>query len=250
MNSMMKKTHLSAVVCLAILAAGSSASAGVVLLNENFESSTAGSSVVLPWTWSVETFADNGGAPGGYIGGFYPGDNASPGIQVIVDGQSGAQGANALKVYGDYGYEPNHANNQWVRTSVYQNKTLTPADRADGSLMFTFDYAAFVGEGGIDSTTIAYAYFQILSPNYSETWARQEWAITSADTTFQSGQLWYDVSDPGLDGAQLQWGFATLTQNYSPSAILVDNLQVIPEPSSVILGGLGVALLALRRRKH
>jgi len=246
---MIKKSHLPAIGFLALLAAVSSAPAGVVLLNENFESSTAGDSVVLPWTWSVETFADNAGAPGGYTGGFYPGDSASAGIQVIVDGQSGAQGANALKIYGDYGYAPNFDNNQWVRTSVYQNKTLTPADRADGSLMFTFDYAAFVGEGGIDSTTIAYAYFQILSPGFNETWARQEWAITSADTTFQSGQLWYDVSDPGLDGAQLQWGFATLTQNFSDSAILVDNLQVIPEPSGVILGGLSVALLALRRRR-
>jgi len=55
----MKTTHLSAVACLAILAVNSSASAGVVLLNQDFESSTVGSHLTSPWTWSVETFANN-----------------------------------------------------------------------------------------------------------------------------------------------------------------------------------------------
>lgn len=246
---MIHKSTLPAIACLAILSVGSSVSAGVVLLNENFESSAAGSNVVLPWTWSVETFADNAGAPGGYLGGYYPGDNASPGVQVVVDGQSGAQGNNALKVYADYGYAPNFDNNQWVRTSVYQNRTLIPTDIADGGLQFNFDYAAFTGVGGIDSTTIAYVYFQLLSPDFTQTWGRQEVAITSADTAFQSGQLWFDLDNSHL-GAQLQWGFATLSQNYSASAVLVDNLQVVPEPSGLVLGGLSIVLLTFRRRKH
>lgn len=229
-------------------AAGPLASAGVVLLNQDFESSTVGGSMSLPWTWSVETFADNAGAPGGYLGGYYPGDAASPGIQVVVDGQSGAQGANALKVYGDYGFPPNHANDQWVRTNMYQSKTIDPADVVDGGLLFSFDYAAFVGAGGIDATTLASVYFQLLSPDFNTVYARQDVPVTSADTAFQSGQLWFNLDGTNV-GNQLQWGFTTSTQNYSASAILVDNLQVVPEPSGLVLGGLGVAALMLRRRR-
>ena len=246
----MKTTHLSAVACLAILAANSPAYAGVVLLNEDFESSAVGSHLTSPWTWSVETFANNNGAPGNYIGGYYPGNTTSNSIQTVIGNQSGAQGNNALKVYGDYGFAPNHANNQWVKTNIYQNITLTPANRADGVLGFKFDIAAFAGEGGINSTTIAYAYFQILSPNYSDTWARELYSVSNVNTAYQSGQLFFNVSDSGLDGAQLQMGFSTLTQNYSASAILVDNLQVVPEPSGVVLSGLGLALLTIRRRRH
>lgn len=234
-----------------ILAAAPAANAAVNLLSENFESRTPGVPLTLPWTWSVETYADNAGTPGAYIGGYYPGDNASPGIHAVIDGQSGAQGSNALKVYGDYGYAPNHTENKWVTTNMYQNRTLTLADVADGGLSFHFDSAAFTGTGGLDTTTIAAVYFQLLSPDYNSTYLRLESPITSADTTFQSDTLTILLNATNV-GNQLQWGFMTRTQNYSASAILVDNLSVvgIPEPAGTALSVLGAGLLLVRCRRR
>lgn len=244
-------SRLSTFVCLSLLCGGQAAFAAVSLLNTNFESNTAGDTLALPWSWSVETFANNAGAPGGYLGGYYPGDATSAGIHAIVDGQTGPQGVNALKVYGDYGFAPNHANNQWVRTNIYQNKTLAAGDVADGALMFTFDYAAFTGAGGLDGTTLASVYFQLLSPDFNTVYTRLEVPVTSLDTAFQSGSLSLTLDGTNV-GNQLQWGFTTSTQNYSASAFLVDNLAVasVPEPSAVALGGLGLVLLTLRRRKN
>lgn len=251
MKPIIQQTRLSSLVCLSLLCGGQGAFAAVSLLNTNFESNTAGDTLSLPWTWSVETFADNAGAPGTYLGGYYPPEATSPGIHAIIDGQSGAQGVNALKVYGDYGFAPNHANNQWVRTNIYQNKTLAPGDVVDGSLMFNFDYATFTGAGGLDTTTIASVYFQLLSPDYNTLYTRLEVPVTSLDTAFQSGSLSITLDGTNV-GNQLQWGFTTSTQNYSSSAFVVDNLSVtsIPEPSAIALGGLGVAFLMLRRRNR
>lgn len=251
MNPNTRPNRLSASACLFLLCSGQASFAAVSLLNTNFESNTAGDTLALPWTWSVETFANNAGAPGGYLGGYYPGNVTSPGINAVVGGQSGAQGLNALKVYGDYGYAPNFDNNQWVRTNIYQNQTLTAGDVADGGLTFTFDFAAFTGAGGLDTTTIASVYFQLLSPDYNTVYARFDKPVTSFGTSFQSDALTISLNGTNV-GNQLQWGFTTSTQNYSASAFLVDNLSVasVPEPSAVALGGLGLALLTLRRRKN
>lgn len=250
MKSMFEKPKLHSILCLVFLGGGQATFAAVSLLNQNFEANTAGDKLILPWTWSVETFADNAGVPGAYIGGYYPGDNASPGIHAVVDGQSGAQGINALKVYGDYGYAPNHTDNKWVTTNMYQNRTLLPADVADGGLMFKFDFAAFTGVGGIDATTIAAVYFQLLSPDFNTSYLRLEESVTLLDTAFQSGSLLIPLNNTNV-GNQLQWGFMTRTQNYSASAILVDNLSVtsIPEPTGAALAALGAALLGIRRRR-
>lgn len=247
---MIKKTHLYSIFCIVVLGGGQTSFAAVSLLNQNFEANTAGDTLVLPWTWSVETFADNAGAPGAYIGGYYPGDNASAGIHAVVGGQSGAQGNNALKVYGDYGFAPNHTDNKWVTTNMYQSKTLGSTDVVDGGLKFEFDFAAFTGPGGIDSTTIAAVYFQLLSPDFNTVYVRLEESVTSLDTIFQSGSLSITLDGTNI-GNQLQWGFTTRTQNYSASAILVDNLSVsgIPEPSGATLTALGVVLLGIRRRR-
>jgi hypothetical protein len=110
---MIHKNHLKSIFCLVLLGTGQSSIAATPLLNQNFETNVAGDKLSLPWTWSVETFANNAGAPGGYLGGFYPGTVTNPNIHAVVDGQSGAQGNNALKVYADYGFAPNFDNNQW-----------------------------------------------------------------------------------------------------------------------------------------
>jgi hypothetical protein len=249
-KTMIHKNHLKSIFCLVLLGTGQSSIAATPLLNQNFETNVAGDKLSLPWTWSVETFANNAGAPGGYLGGFYPGTVTNPNIHAVVDGQSGAQGNNALKVYADYGFAPNFDNNQWVRTSVYQNKTLVPGDVVDGGIKFNFDYAAFTGDGGLATPTIAFVYFQLLSPDFSTTYARLEEPVTPSNTAFQSGSLSITLNGTNV-GNQLQWGFATLSQNYSPSAILVDNLLVtsIPEPSGATLAALGVVLLGIRRRR-
>ncbi len=45
---------------------------------------------------------------------------------------------------------------------MYQNRTLALGDVADGGMSFHFDSAAFTGAGGVDTTTIALVYFQLL----------------------------------------------------------------------------------------
>lgn len=226
------------------------ANATVTVFTENFEARTPGNPLTLPWTWSVETFADNAGAPGAYVGGYYPGNDASPGIHSVIAGQSGAQGNNALQVYGDYGFPPNHTDNKWVTTNMYVNRTLTAADIVDGGLTFEFDFAALVGPGGLDTTTIAGVYFQLLSPGFNETYLRLFSPVTAADTAFQSGSLSMNLNGSNI-GNQLQWGFTSQTQNYSSSAFLVDNLSVvgIPEPTGIALTALGAGLLLVRRRR-
>lgn len=223
----------------------------VVIYENDFESATAGDALGAEWTWGVENYEADHTT---FVGNYFPGGPANPGIYAISTGQSGIpQGVNVLKAYGDYGYAPNFDNNKYLDTLMYVSHTITAGEAAEGALSFTFDYKAWpIEEGGLDGASTADVFLKVLSSDYLTTYDFLRYNVTSADSTWGTGSL--EVADiSAYEGRILQFGTIVGSQNYSPTAIAVDNLNVeaIPEPATFgLLGAFGAAVIYVRRRCH
>jgi hypothetical protein len=221
---------------------------GQISVNENFNSYANDSRLDGGvWNWSVETF--NSG--GGYIGGYYPGTTNPAGVDNINAILNVAPGDNVLKFYGDYGFAPNFTDNKFVETSIYQQRTLTVGDVAPGTLEMNFDYAGWnLAEGGLDGVSTARAFIKLFASDFSAVYYTDTFNITAAP-----GNGLVDIAFDGTqNGLILQYGFTVRSQNYSPTAISIDNITVgaaIPEPASygVIFAALTGLVVATRRRR-
>ena len=232
-------TALAGVIC-------GGAYAGVIF-SEDFE---AVSSLSAPWTWGVINY-DSNSVPTG--GSYFPGGAPSTGIYAIETGQSGpGQGDNVLKSFGDYGYAPNFDNNQYLDTLLYAEHIITAGEAALGSVSFSFDYKAWPDtEGGIGGVSTANIFVKVVENGGAyATLDFVQFEVTAGDTDWASDSLaGIDISAD--EGQILQWGTIVRSQNYSPTAIAVDNLSVsaIPEPATLgLLGIFGGFMLFIRRR--
>lgn len=219
-----------------------------ISISENFNSYANDSRLDgAAWNWAVETFSSTGS----YVGGYYPGTTNPVGLNNVNSILEIGTGNNALKFFGDYGFAPNFEDNKFVETSIYLQRTLSVADVAPGTLEMNFDYYGWsTAEGGLDGVSSARAFIKLFPADFS--------ALYYSDTFDIGAAPGHGVVDILFNGTQnglvLQYGFTVRSQNYSPTAIAIDNITVataIPEPSSFALIGAGAALFAasFRRRR-
>jgi len=218
------------------------------LFSYNFEAAGAAGNTQIPtppWQMGSEVFTSSGF----YISGYYPGNTFGP--NAIVDGESGAsQGTYVGKIWPDYDYAPNWQNDQFQSTLLYVNRVLGASDITGSRIEMTFDAKL---QDTIGAASSSYGFVKLFSSDFSQLWAEQTVSITGNTWTTRIVGMDITANDPGLIGANLQWGVAASAQNYSANGLFVDNFSVatVPEPSSFVLMGLGAAgLVASRSRRR
>jgi len=210
---------------------------------DNFEASGAAEAETLgaPWQMNKEVFT----SAGAYVGGHYPRTTFGP--NAIVGGQGGLlQGDYQGKLWPDFdGYWADWTDNKIVKTSLLFNKTLTAADIAPGVIQMDFNFKT----PNIGASASVVAFAKLLNSTFSETWYTQTINLNSANWASGATVLTFDGTQVG---ANAQFGFTVISQNYNAADLFIDNVTIsnVPEPSSAALMGLGVAgLLAFRLRR-
>ena len=206
-----------------------------------------------PWEMNKEVFQaptvpNNKGVLGGYVGGHYPGTTFGP--NAIVSGQGGVdQGTYQGKLWPDYdGWSGDWTGNKVVKTSLlYSIANLSAADIAPGQIQMDFDYKL---QPTLGPNTSVYSFAKILSADWSQTWYTDWRQLTGGDWSHGSNVITFDGNQVG---ANLQYGFMVVSENYQPNGVFVDNVTIsnVPEPSTASLLGFGIAgLIATRLRRR
>ena len=250
----MKKYLSLLLMAVGILVSNEPAKATVVF-SDNFESGSWGAGWAMEnWVVSASTpiLTTSGGPqtinPFPYNPGIMFGPNA------VVQGEGGAnQGTYVGKLYPDYGYEGNWANNSKDLIILKQHNTVTQnlldiaAESPDKTIRMNLDYKF---QPTVGATSGAFAYFSI----YSSTW--DHWYTERLALDFNGGDWGQASVAMGLTdqlGANILYGVGVYAQNYSPNGLFIDNIVVasVPEPSVASLLGFGIfGLVATRLRRR
>ena len=218
----------------------------VTFFADNFEASGAAGATSLssPWEMNKAVFTSTGD----YVGGYYPGTTFGP--NAIVSGQGGVdQGTYQGKLWPDYdGWWGDWTDNKVVKTSLLISIVgLTAENIAPGQIQMDFDYKL---QPTLGPNTSVYSFAKILSADWSQTWYTDWRQLTGGDWNHGSNVISFDGNQVG---ANLQYGFMVVSENYQPNGVFIDNVTIsnVPEPTSASLLGLGLAgLLATRLRRR
>jgi len=135
-----------------------------------------------------------------------------------------------------------------VKTSLLISiRALTAADIAPGQIQMDFDYKL---QPTLGPNTSVYSFAKILSADWSQTWYTDWRQLTGGDWSHGSNVISFDGNQVG---ANLQYGFMVVSENYQPNGVFVDNVTIsnVPEPSTASLLGFGIAgLIATRLRRR
>jgi hypothetical protein len=223
----------------------------VTFFADNFEEAGAAgaTNIGAPWEMNKQVFGTPTVLnPSGYVGGHYPGTTFGP--NAIVSGQGGVdQGTYQGKLWPDYdGWWGDWTDSKVVKTSLlFSIVNLSAADIAPGTIQMDFDYKL---QGELGPNTSVFSFAKILSPNWSETWYTDWKQLTGGDWSHGSNVMNFDGNQVG---ANLQYGFMVVSENYQPNGVFVDNVTIsnVPEPSTASLLGFGIAgLIATRLRRR
>ena len=239
----MKKVLSLMLAGIALLA---NQSHSVTFFADNFEAAGAAGATNLgaPWEMNKQLFTSTGD----YVDGYYPGNTFGP--NAIVSGQGGVdQGLYQGKLWPDYdGYWGDWTGNKVVKTSLLVSiVSLSAADIAPGQIQMDFDYKL---QPTLGANTSVYSFAKILSADWSQTWYTDWRQLTGGDWSHGSNVITFDGNQVG---ANLQYGFMVVSENYQPNGVFVDNVTIsnVPEPSTASLLAFGVAgLIATRLRRR
>ena len=218
----------------------------VTFFADNFEAAGAAGATKIgaPWEMNKQVFTSTGD----YAGGYYPGTTFGP--NAIVTGEGGVnQGTYQGKLWPDYdGWWGDWTDNKVVKTSLLVSIVgLTAENIAPGQIQMDFDYKL---QPTLGPNTSVFSFAKILSADWSQTWYTDWKQLTGGDWSHGSNVISFDGNQVG---ANLQYGFMVVSQNYQPNGVFVDNVTIsnVPEPTSASLLGLGLAgLLAARLRRR
>jgi hypothetical protein len=227
---MMKKLAV-AIAVLGCLCIG--AQAQLMSYSQNFEGLNAASGSALGddgWLTFVNVFDSAGNFLYVYSATPFATPNGTGNIAGIVSGQGGtAQGDQQLVAFNDYA-NTDHGLGNLIEVNTFQEMVVGAGDVGN---TWTFSYDAKLGN--LEGDTTAIAFIKTLDPNngYELTNFKTN-NMAAIPTTWDTYSIDIDI-DSSLAGQIIQFGFANTASNYEGSGVYYDNINVIPEPSSIAL---------------
>lgn len=224
---------------IALLLFSASARAGIV--NGSFENASIGPWVVI--------------GPGGQVTPSFDGATPTDGVKMaIIDSDTGALPTFILDLVlsNGIGVGPNYLASAFPNATegalLYQSFNLSP-----GESIVSFNWNFLTTEAGRSSFFNDFAFAHLISGGSLVDSAILDTfsPFTESGSTYVNRTGWNSVSFSGLSPGSysLVFGVMDLQDTFFPSALLVDNVRAIPEPSSIALLGLAsVGFIARRRR--
>lgn len=240
----MKNKLIGAAVSINLVAG--MANGAIVAFSSHFDSLDASNSSAAlggeGWQWFANVFdPTETDYLGGYSGGANFGDASAGGL-------SGLPGDQQLVVYSDYGNDVAHTAGNIVEMNVYQQQAIT-SDDVGSTWYFSFDAAPAATNPLLPPST-AIAFIKVFPSDFSNLLA-----FPTTDTSSLSGPISDELEvtiDAGMVGGFIQFGFSNKATNFANSAVDYDNVSFsqtsIPEPSTALLGLIGLGILTARRR--
>lgn len=231
------------------------------------------------WQVTGNVYDGSSPFPGNYIyfyGAWYDAPNTGAGgfSAIAADDDTIDGGSNYLNIYSDYDNRGAQDNGQIVNAIFAQNIIIT-ADDIGKSVTFSFDAKRpdieDDGFGGDDSAAagngcanecVAQAFLKTQDPanNWSTTNELIEVTTAISQDNWGSYTLTLDLTDPLLEGQNLQFGFESFATNDDNTGVYYDNVSLIvtaeeeeanvpfPQTGLVVFGSLLLALGAYRKK--
>ena len=183
----------------------------------------------------------------------FPAPNGGPGFSGITRTDTVPPGAppvgdQGLVVYSDYN-NADHGLGRFINALVFQE--FFGLDASDVGKTVTFDFIA--AEGDLVTPTTAQAFLKTIDPNNGFATTNLETVDTTSLPTGNNALSLSLYIDPSLVGQILQFGFESTAANFNGSGVNYDNInfQVVPEPATLCLAGMGlIAIVGLRRTRN
>ena len=198
------------------------------------------------WQVTGNVYDGSSPFPGNYLyfyGQWYDAPNTGAGgfSAIAADDDTIDEGSNYLNIYSDYDNRGAQDNGQIVNAIFAQN-IIIAADDIGKSVTFSFDAkrpdAEDDGFGGDDSaaagngcanTCIAQAFLKTQDPANGWSTTNELIEVTTAisQENWGSYTLTLDLTDPLLEGQNLQFGFESFATNDDNTGVYYDNVSLI-----------------------